>query len=297
MFRKIGSVSSEATALQLLGKTYLAEKKYSTAKDHLSQALTIRRQENSLASHISNLTLLGEVHLYLKESEISLEFYKQALNFYEIKRDRVRQGQVLVGIGRVFAQQGRYHEAINYVKRAKELHEACKGAEHEVGNDLDELGKIYHAQHDIKFAEESWRDAVEIHRMQSDTAALTQSLLSLGGLYVNEGELDAAKTHYLESLMLCEKHHITHTQIKVLRCLGDMYRRGKDNDLAIKWYKKALEVLDRVDNFEEKEYVKDALAEVQEESGTTNTTVAKVLKDGPEVRTVGSSELPDIVSS
>ena len=151
----------------------------------------------------------AQVRCALAESLEYLARYREALAViaeYEVAAVRARLSaaalfQVWLRLGSLQGYVGDHPRAISYLKSALALAEKSQEVE-ELGACHMVLGRIYRAIGEAQFARDHLRIALQHHRPLGQWAALAQNYFLLGNVYLNEGEMGAARENFEQAIKI-----------------------------------------------------------------------------------------------
>ena len=165
--------------------------------------------ELAVKSPLLNAEQRARVRCALAESLEFLARYREALaviSEYETASIRSQlaptsQFQVWLRLGSLQGYLGDHPRAISYVKSALALAEKSQHAD-DLGACHMVLGRIYRGIGEAQFARDHLRTALHHHRQIGQWAALAQNYFLLGNVYLNEGEMNAARENFEQAIKI-----------------------------------------------------------------------------------------------
>ncbi len=169
----------------------------------------VEQFELAVKSPLLNAEQRARVRCALAESLEYLARYREALaviSEYETASIRSQlapasQFQVWLRLGSLQGYLGDHPRAISYVKSALALVEKSQHAD-DLGACHMVLGRIYRGIGEAQFARDHLRTALHHHRQIGQWAALAQNYFLLGNVYLNEGEMNAARENFEQAIKI-----------------------------------------------------------------------------------------------
>ena len=128
---------------------------------------------------------------------------------------------------------------------------------------LNNEAAILNLAGDHKAASVAAREAVEIAKAIGDHSLQTVASLNQAESLVAIGELGEAETLATTALEYFDAHGDKYRQIGCLRLLGDIHRRERRFDMAVRCYKRAHKIAEGIDAQVERAIVEDRLADLE----------------------------------
>lgn len=109
-----------------IGLAYYDLKDYPKAKEHLLEAIRIRKEEEgafSAAALAINHNILGLIYQEQKEYEFAIEAFEESIRFYALLEDKggKRPASTYTNLARVYYNQKEFGQALSYLDTASEL--------------------------------------------------------------------------------------------------------------------------------------------------------------------------------
>jgi CHAT domain-containing protein len=207
IFTRVEGLQSKNTAsvLDNLGVLYQTLARFSEAEKVTQQALAIHQKllgENDLgvATDESNLALI-----YEKENKYAdaVSLYEKAIATDEKSTDAARTGLDLAGLGKLYADTGKYAQAEQTAQQElAALVRAYGPQDSRVASPLNDLATDYALNGKLVEAEQAYGKAIVIAQKAAspDQAMISQIEVNMGALYRTEGKYPQAESLMLQAL-------------------------------------------------------------------------------------------------
>jgi signal transduction histidine kinase/DNA-binding response OmpR family regulator/HPt (histidine-containing phosphotransfer) domain-containing protein len=139
LYRELGDILGEATALDWLGRLSRRTGKLAQAQSYSEQALALSRRIGHQPGEAAALHALGVSSSDYAQRRIYLE---QALTLWQTLGDRVEQANSYNSLGLLYWRLGLYSRACEYLEQGVALQRAMQGRSLLV-NSLESLGRVY----------------------------------------------------------------------------------------------------------------------------------------------------------
>jgi tetratricopeptide (TPR) repeat protein/CHAT domain-containing protein len=207
----------------------------------LQPALEVARALGDRQGEAQTLGNLGSVYAQQGRWEEAIANYEKALEIFRALGDRQGEAQTLGNLGSVYAQQGRWEEAIANYEKALEIFRALGDRQGEAQT-LGNLGSVYRLQGRWEEAIANYEKALEIFHELGDRHGEGKTLNNLGLVYADQGRWEEAIACYEKDLEICRALGDRHGEAQTLTNLGSVYRLQGRWEEAIANYEKALEI-------------------------------------------------------
>lgn len=167
-----------------------------TSKPEAPQYELQGKTEDYLADAIKSF---NENHLRFAEKSYKLALIKAKQSAAD---DRIF-GRILLGLGTVYAAQGRYPDAEAMMQEARKMYEAEYGAEDlRVASVLSHIGQLYQKQDRLEDAKQAFSRCIEMQEaaLGPDHPEVLRTATALGSLYFTMSSYDLAEEWYTRSL-------------------------------------------------------------------------------------------------
>ncbi len=193
---------------------------------------------------------LGDVQQHIGEYEEAIAFYQAALDEWKAAPVEA-QAEVMLKLGRVWAQRGDIEEAEKWMRRALARLDDAPHPQPQIEAEIDAfLGWIAMRRGDLSGAQTVLEQALELvnHTLHYDV--LSSILNRLGGVYYSQGNWERA-THMVEqALALREEVGDILGVARSSNNLGILKRNSGDWKSALANYQRGLDILEEIGDTE-----------------------------------------------
>ncbi len=242
---KLGDRLGISRTLNNIASLYQYQGKYGQALNYYQQALAnfqALEQPNEVAALLNNI---GLIHHHLGEYDLALEFYQKTLAMRQQMSDRLGQSETLNNIGLLYYFQGKYQPAIDFYQQALALRQEMSD-QAGIGQSLNNLGSVYNDMGESAQALELLHQALNIYQAIGNQASEARTLDSLGSTYKNLGDFQAARKYYFGALKIHQAISDRRSSSITLSNLGDLLLQENQRELAIIFYKQAVNVTEEI---------------------------------------------------
>ena len=198
----------ELTAYMTIGDNYLEACQYKECIEYYYEAVKLASQLRDGRSKVNAYFKLGNAFRFIAEYESSRKYYLKALMVAEQMADKALQRDVYKSLGGVYYQSCKFDAALKSYLKASEISHYL-GDRKEVANVCLELGYTFQQLGKDEEAIEFYEKAIKDGKALEDKDKRNEAVQRLGTLYLNSA--------------------------------SDFIKRC-DNEKAIEWYKKALDL-------------------------------------------------------
>ncbi|WP_369992936.1 tetratricopeptide repeat protein [Winogradskyella sp.] len=228
----------EAKCHFMYGVLERVEGNYQKALEHLDTNIRYFKNDSTLMSYA--LFQVGVIHNETGNYEKSLKTYFDILKIFETKKDSFAIASTLNSIAVINGQMDRNDEAIDNFKRAVIIFEALD-KQRDMSNTLKNIGEMYLIKNDVKQARTYLERSLEIAKEIDQVHAKSMALHILGKTYLDD-EPQTAFRYLSEAEAELQGTNFNNVKISVFRDLGAYYTSQNNDDTAIRYYQKALEI-------------------------------------------------------
>ncbi|MEL6136233.1 MAG: CHAT domain-containing protein [Cyanobacteria bacterium J06626_23] len=242
--RAVGNRRLEARLLDNQAGVDYRLANYAQAIAGYEQALAIQRAIATPLDEASTLTNLGGAYEALGLDLEALAAFQAALQLAETSESLRLQAPILSAIGLVYHRLDQLDGALETYQRGLEMARTLPDPTLE-SQLLDQLGGLYGDRGETALAQSSYQQALDLANAIGDAAAVGKSLNGLGLLALERGEYDQALLHFQGALGVFEGRDRTAQSI-VLANLADLYARQEQPEVAIIFYKRAVNLREAI---------------------------------------------------
>lgn len=237
-----------------LAASYLALGEAETARRYYEQSLQSLQAQDAYQKRINGqpwhprsfaivLTALGNINLQLGEKEKALEFYNQALPYWEVADDGHREtfglARVYRGLSKVDASLGEFEESVSRARQAAKYSSETSDFTGEVAA-LNILGVTHAAYEDYQNAASDFKEALNVAHGSGDRNGEAQALTDLGDVYLKLGQLREAEETLNQSLQTLREVGNRTGEARALTSLGMLAHAQGQTQRALEFYGEAL---------------------------------------------------------
>jgi tetratricopeptide (TPR) repeat protein len=201
--RRQGDDAAEGRALHNLGVVYQRLGRYSEARDHLTEAVTVLKRTDKPRWEALALADLGHVHMLLGRYDEALACHAAGLLLFEGEGDRTGQGQVLNNMGLVLERLARYEESVEHTLRALRLFRETDDRPR-TGYALNDIGVVLQHMGRHREAEDHHREALGLARATHDRALEAEALNGLGRVLLRTGTVEEVLRCHEQALAIAQ---------------------------------------------------------------------------------------------
>ena len=178
---------------------------------------------------------------HLDEIENAEKYIVDGLEYFRRTGNTEKTAAALSIYGMIRFLDGDTENAIKYSKESLKLLENNKGNTLSVdvkGN----LAAYYSGSGEAEKSMQLLEEVTEFHREHNNKKQLTQSLISIGGVYYQNGDLERAVNCYEEGLTLLEELNDQYTLAVTLYNLGNVNFTQKKYSESLSFYERAMTI-------------------------------------------------------
>lgn len=230
-----------------IGTVFQLRGRYDRARAHFERGLELAREAGALDAEAATLEHLADVENLEGRHEEALRLQKEALAIVQAGGQRVREGNLLLAVGRSYLLLHQLEEAHEFLSRARELAREVGYLALKATASL-ELALILQHQGQPAEASTAVEEALEAARSLSDPAAEVEALQMSGWILHAEGRGEPAIGKFEQALEVARTSENPLGEVGALLGLGrarDVLRR---DPRAEEGYREALAVARRIDS-------------------------------------------------
>lgn len=236
---EVGDTMMISRSLNSLGNFEYMGGNYSSAFNYFFQSLKIhevKKEEEEAALRKVNI---GNVLKEMSQFEQALQYYNEALNYFQQKNDQDSKGYAtdcLNNIGIIYNNQKKFDEAESFYEEALAL-----------GLDLGDSTKLMQTYINLGFtqtdkeefskARQSYQRALRIANAMGDQRRIALISGNLGDVFQSDNKSQDAINYYNSSLKIALDLGIKEIQKQCYKGLADAYEMLGDHKKALDFYK------------------------------------------------------------
>lgn len=241
-FEAIGDQKGMANMLNNIGAIYFNGGDYTNAVDYYIKSLRVSEQINDTLRIATALVNIGAVYNNKPATHsLALEYYKRALPLSEALGDNDAIGTTSVNMGEIYFARNDSDSALMFYERSLQAYKKS-----ETGNvpyTLNNIGKVYARNGDLKKAIEYQDQAYEIAKERQAKLEMAQALIGLGDTYLLANNIQASTVNYQMAEPIAE-------EIQATDELSKIYDGLTHNYAALSDFKKAFEYQSKYENIQ-----------------------------------------------
>lgn len=211
------------------------------AEEYALSAIELSQQLDNPNLHSISLRLLGGVHIYKGNYDLSLSYTRKSLELGYKTNDTAIISNALSNIGFIHYNLGNYSEAFDNCYRALNLKRRIK-PDYSLSNVLNNVGLIYLEFKDYSTAETYFKEAWQLSTTINDMNTLAYSLNNIGLTYLAQDKFAEAEDYFLRSEETARKYSYKNWQALAFSGLGKTYYHTESIQLSKSQFLKALDL-------------------------------------------------------
>ncbi len=210
-----------------------------SAKQYAIQALNISRELEDIRLQSISFRLMGGVHTYQGEYELSLINTRKALNLALQINDSLLILANLNNLGYTYYNLGNYSEAMENLLRALNIYKRTK-EQYGLGYTLNNIGQVYLKLKNFSMASEYFNQAIEVGESTKNKNTILYTSNNLGFLNLEQGKYQEAENFFKKSIEITEEVSNKNWEATAYSGLGQTYYHLGNVDKAYKEFHKSL---------------------------------------------------------
>ncbi len=211
------------------------------ALDYSDQALKLAesiKYDRGIAYALNNI---GVVHNNIGNLDKALDYFLRSWRIHQAINNQDGVASSLNNIGTIYSSKEDYDKALNYFIRALEIVQNIPDTTRIIGS-LNNIGNIHLARNEVEQAEQYYKKSWDLYRHLPNQYRAFDPYTNLGNVHFQRGVYDSALYHYQQSLAIESANENVAGQAQACHNLGVTYNRLGENDLALEYQFKALEM-------------------------------------------------------
>jgi len=210
----------------------------SSSVEYYKKAQTLSQGHRLKWLYGKALGSIGTAYLIVSEYKLALEYYTQALPYFDELSRRNEYAKVLGNIGNCYTYLSDFSQAISCHKQALAIHEEL-GIVEDIAREIANIGNIYFNMEDydnsLTYLEKAQSMLDDISDKQLPSLVYT----NIGNVYMNRKKGKEALQYYEKALALAEISGHKHDISTILGNMGLTYTLLEDYQMAFQCHKKA----------------------------------------------------------
>ena len=242
------------------GIAYLNVSQFDKALESFQGAYKIARDQDDKKSKAYSSYYLGNLKAKIQLLEESMSSFEESLDLYTELKDTIWMGNVMNGIGILFAEMGESDKALQTLQTALNLYKQ-KGEEAWTAFPLSNIGNYYLEYLDQPdLALNYFQQTLKLDQKYGPVKGEVISLENLGLAYHELGQYNRAIEYYLQSLEIAKAQHFNEFISKNYKNLCKSYEAKGDLKNALQYLGKHQVLQDSILNVSKNAQIADLLA-------------------------------------
>jgi len=241
----------EASALYLIGYTYIALRDKQKAFDYLNQAIQVaeaaaqqgdeEHRQLGVKTQVMALSYMGQAYYQFGDPKQALKMFSQALLFARKIGDHAREIDMLNYLAYTHQAMGEFREALDYLSQEPEIVSEV-GDRYKEASFLSNMCVVKDDLGEYKQGIDFCNQALSLKRDMKDRAGEAVVLNNLGSAYSGLGEYQQALDSYTDSYAITKVNGTPRDRGIALSNIGWAYGTLGDYEKALGIYNEALEI-------------------------------------------------------
>lgn len=243
--RKLEDRRAEATALYLLGRTYLLLQDPAEALRCCEEGRRIAREIGDRGIDGACLGTLTSIHLFRGDLARALAFAHEHYDVATRESLPRQRASALLLMGMVHQSRGEPREALVHLEQQLELARSL-GDRHDESRGLGALGSVHHVLGNVDEAERCWTQQLELAHSLGDLRSEGLALGNLGHVHLAKRDFDAARRCYAARLSNARETGDRRGEVVALANLGNLHNQTGESREAIALHEQCLTVAEEM---------------------------------------------------
>jgi tetratricopeptide (TPR) repeat protein len=249
--RQIADRKAEGHSLHGIGWAYRNLGQYTQAMNFYQQALVIAKERKDYFHEAFIRVDIGVIYLDLGNYNLALDYLQKSLQFIEENKTNIGFPQpeidTLSKIGLIYQFKGQYELALKFIQKAlvKQQIAVTQGFISRQRPDiLNNIGSVYFQMGEYTKALEAYQEAL-VHPSWTPGAPVL-AINNMGLVYAQRGEYTQALETYRKALALFKELNDRPGERLALSNLGALLEKQQKPELAIAFYKEAVNITEAI---------------------------------------------------
>lgn len=219
---KTGNGELSAECYNSLFTLHFKKGAYQQALSAAEKALVIATEANSiqsLAQATDNIGIIKGINGLHTEA---IEYFLQALKYFEKTGDQSKAGIALMHVGHTFELAGNYTKALEYLNRSLEISRQT-GNSYNEGWALVNIGVVHSRLNQPETALSFYKRSLEIAEQINDLRLILTNLDNIGGKYSLKKDFDSANIYLQKAYRLSEAAGVNSRSVYIAGNLAENY--------------------------------------------------------------------------
>jgi len=231
-----------------LGETYtkLAEaykrlKNRELTASSYKSALDIYTEIEDRKLMARTLNTLAEAERYLGNYNTALDYSMQGLAVHKQINDPVGRGKALMGAGIIYRHIRLYEKSLEYIYKAHQYYQKINNSSG-IAKTSNQIGLLYTRLKEFDEARSFYHLTIDLPENEVDAKTMASALRELAVIDLNSGNYESAKEKIKRAHIIYQKENEKSNESLSARILANIYRAEKDDEAAIIYYRRSLDI-------------------------------------------------------
>lgn len=243
--RLIGDREGQRVTLTNLALIYNELGQYQEAIGYYKEQLALSEFTGDKRTRESALGGLGRIYSLMEDYNQAFGYYEEVLALCRENGSRVGEGETLYNMGNLYFEQGEYEEALACYNRALTMHALANDRRSEAGT-LYAVGLSTYKISGKNAALDYFYQAINISKKLGNRLDEAEMLHNLGLVFIEMEDYYRAKGCFLQALSIRREIGNREGERDTLTEIGNIFFKLEDYGGAYDYYKKAIEIVERV---------------------------------------------------
>jgi tetratricopeptide (TPR) repeat protein len=256
-----GDRRNKARALSGLGRAYYYLRDWDMALDCFGQALSAYREDLYISGEAMILISFGNICHDLQKFEEAFDYYRQSLAIAREVGERYDEGQALNNIGYTHADLQRFDDAISSYRQSLAVFQELDD-EHGQAAVLTNLGMCYLGLHRSDDAINCHQQALAIFQKTGDQLREARTLANLGNTYRDMRRSEEGLACHRQALAIFRDLRDRYGEGTALSNLASTFQQLQRANDALDYYRQALIVFSQANAADDVDRVRTHIADL-----------------------------------
>ncbi|MEY8849736.1 tetratricopeptide repeat protein [Psychroserpens sp. XS_ASV72] len=260
----------QVISLNNIGVAYRRMDLVKPALDFHTKALDIARSVNNPSEEIKyNIAVsqnsIGNIYLVLEQYELAMRQFQKSLVIEKEAGNRLGLAINYQNIGFAYEAQGEFDNALRNYKRSLDYNNQIDS---EIGRVIcyNSIGKVYIKQELFQEAQVIIEKALQKALVIGDQFYVASSYINLGWAEKGLKKYTNAERNLNKGLKVAEEYSLNLSIVEAKKQLSDLYEKTNRSQLALEFYKGAIELEKTISNERNLRYVNDVIIQYENEA-------------------------------
>ena len=259
----------QVVSLNNIGVVYRRMDLVKPALDFHTKALNISRAIENPSETISyNIAVsqnsIGNIYLILEQYDLAHKQFQKSLIIEKKSGNRLGLAINYQNIGFTYEATGDLENALRNYRLSLEYNNQIDS---NLGRVIcyNSIGQVYIKQKKYSDAKVIIEKALEKALLNGDQFYIASSYINLGWVQQKMDQLSASETHLKKGLETAEKYNLNLSIVQASSHLSELYSKKGKHELALSYYKTAVDVEKTINNNRNLRYVNDVIIQYENE--------------------------------